>query len=81
MDWLSPSYWSKAVADWFSSMGGNIASGIDAGFTSLFGDLWHYVEGPVYIALGILITFWVIMIYFRNDINAAVGKAAMAAVR
>lgn len=68
---------------WLGGIGGDIASGIEGGVVAVLKDIWHVIQGPLLVLLGIGIALAVLTIYFKNDImalgGAAAGAAAMAA--
>ena len=63
---------SKAASSWLSSLGGDLASGLEAGFVGFFKDMWKVVAGPVYIALGLFILLFTLAHYYQNDIMGLV---------
>jgi len=67
-------------ANWLSSIGGGLASGIEGGVVTVLKDIWQVIEGPLLVLLGIIIGMWVLVIYFKNDIIQIAGMAAKAAV-
>jgi hypothetical protein len=68
----------EAAAGWLGSIGGMLASGIEAGLVTFFKDLWNVILGPLEILAGILLAVAVLAIYFKEDIGAAAMMAAAA---
>jgi hypothetical protein len=63
---------------WLASLGGDLASGIEAGFVTTLRDIWAVIVGPLEIVAGLVIIFMVLTIYFKNDIMALAPMIGMA---
>lgn len=61
---------ANTVSSWFTSMGGYIGSGIEAGFAALLSDLWLVIIGPLEIIAGAVLAIIVLMWIFKDDIAA-----------
>jgi hypothetical protein len=70
---------ANPVTGWLSSLGGMIASGLEAGLVQFFKDLWNVIAGPVEVLLGVVIAIVVLAIYFKDDIARLAPMIAMAA--
>lgn len=66
---------NNTAKGWFGSIGGSIASGMEAGFVSFFKDLWKSIEGVVWVSIGVTIVIITLLIYFREPANAAIAKS------
>lgn len=61
---------ANTVNSWFTSMGGYIGSGIEAGFAALLSDVWNVIIGPLEIIAGAVLAIIVLMWIFKDDIAA-----------
>lgn len=75
VDWWNS--WFKKVNGWLGGLGGDIASGIESGYISIFKDLWNVVLPFVEIGVGVLIAMWAISIWLLSSEG---GKAAATAL-
>lgn len=66
-------------SSWLASIGGALASGLEAGFVQLLKDLWNVVEGPVLIIIGVVVAVVALSIYFRAEIASVASTVTMAA--
>lgn len=57
------------VTGWFSSIGADIGSGIEAGIVNVLKDLWNVVLGPVLVGLGLVILAFAIFFYFGGSMG------------
>lgn len=57
------------VQGWFSSLGGDIGSGIEAGLVYMLKDLWNVIWGPIEIGLGLVIAAFVLFFYFGGSFS------------
>lgn len=70
----------KNIQTWFEqATGGVLAAALEQGFIQILKDIWTVIQGPVMILAGALIIIATLAIYFKNDIGAVAGVAAMAA--
>jgi hypothetical protein len=67
---------SNPIADWMKSLGGSIASGLEAGVVAFFQDLWDVIQGPVEVIAGVILAGIVIGYAFKNDLMALAPLAA-----
>ena len=63
---------------WINSLGGMLASGLEAGLVQFFSDLWQVILGPLEIVAGVAIVVITLAITFKDDIGTAVAVAGMA---
>jgi len=71
----------KGVTGWLSGLGGQLASGLEAGLMQSLNDLWNVIVGPVEIIIGVVIAIITIGWFLKDDILAvirAVGGIAVA---
>lgn len=69
---------SDPVTNWFKNLGGQLASAFEAGFLSLFKDIWDVIVGPLEILAGALIIVVALGIAFKDDVA---GLATLMAVK
>jgi hypothetical protein len=62
-----------AITNWFSSMGGYIATGIESGFVSLLKDVWDVVLGPLEVIVGVVLILFALIFAMKDDLMQ-VGK-------
>lgn len=62
--------------NWLSQLGGQIASGLEAGVASLLKDIWDAIIGPLEMIAGILLAILILVWMFRDDL-ATVAKVAI----
>lgn len=55
------------VQSWLGGLGGDLASGLEGGFVSIFKDLGMVIMPWLEILLGILIAIVTLVIYFKED--------------
>jgi hypothetical protein len=91
IDWNPLSWWETGLKDvlnipgdltdaatsWFSGIGGDIASGLEAAAVSFFGDLWNVISGPLYVIIGAIILVLTLGFAFKNQI-IQIGSIAAA---
>lgn len=61
----------SALKNWFSSLGGEIGSGIEAGFAAVISDVWNVIVGPVEVIAGVIIIIVALVFAFKDDIMQA----------
>lgn len=79
IDWNPIDWWDKwfnTVKNWIGGLGGDIASGIEAGYVAIFKDLWNVILPFAEILIGALIAMWAISIWLLSSNG---GKAALNA--
>jgi hypothetical protein len=59
------------ISSWFAGIGGQVASGIEAGIVSIFKDLWDVVVGPVELFVGAVLILFALKFLFSNDLIQA----------
>jgi hypothetical protein len=69
----------SAVENWFAGIGGQIASGFEAGIVALFKDSWDVFIGPFEVGLGIILIVVGIVFMFKDDLMQLAPLIAMAA--
>lgn len=62
---------TQDIQSWFSSLGGQLASGLEAGFIAGLKDLWNVIIGPLEIAVGVFLIITALVFAFKNDILQA----------
>lgn len=60
----------QIATKWLKGLGGNIASGLEAGFVSLLKDLWNVIVGPVEIVAGVALAILIVLWAFRDDLGS-----------
>lgn len=85
IDWNPVDWWNSwfgNVSNWLGGLGGDIASGIEAGFVTLLKDIWAVVLPYMELGIGFVIAFWAIAIWIMSSHGAqqAVGTILKAAV-
>jgi hypothetical protein len=63
--------------NWLSSLGGDIASGLESGFINILKDIWSVIVGPLEVIAGALLAMAILTIYFKNDIGSVAGMIGM----
>ena len=63
-----------AVQSWFSGIGGQLASALEAGFIAGIKDLFDVIIGPLEIVVGAVIFLFALTFAFKDDLFQA-GKA------
>lgn len=66
-------------SSWLAGLGGDLASGIEAGFVAFFRDWWTVISGPLEVIAGLLVMGFVLVTYFKNDIASTALLAGMLA--
>lgn len=59
----------NVATNWLKSLGGSIASGLEAAFVSLLKDLWDVIIGPVEIIGGIALAILIVLWAFRDGMG------------
>lgn len=67
---------TKPIKDFFASVAGQLAAGLEAAGLSILKDIWDVIVGPVEITAGVILLLIAFGIAFRNDI-AGVAMLAM----
>lgn len=68
-----------AAGSWLSSEGGQIGSGLEAGFDAFLSDIWNVIIGPVEIITGVILALIILLWAFRDDLTslaAIIGRGA-----
>jgi len=65
---------------WLESLGGMIASGIEAGFVALLKDLWGVIIGPLEILAGAVLGIIILVFAFKEDLAPIAGMIARGAL-
>jgi|HubBroStandDraft_1064217.scaffolds.fasta_scaffold71024_2 hypothetical protein len=75
VEWWNPFSWWGALGDdaasaaknWLGGLAGDIGSGIEAGYVSIFEDTWHVILPWIELAIGCLIAMWAIGIWLASS--------------
>jgi|SRR5215469_15464670 len=65
-EWWNPADWFNGLANWFGGLGGDIASGLEAGQIAFIRDLWRVILPFAEIVIGALIAVWALSVYFAS---------------
>lgn len=73
-------WWLDHTTGWLGGLGGDIASGIEAGVVTVLKDLWAVALPYFEIVIGMLIIFWAMTIWIMSTSagQAGVGLALKA---
>jgi hypothetical protein len=66
-----------AVESWFSGIGGQVASGLEAGFIATVRDLFDVVIGPIEIFVGAVLILFALIFAFKDDLFQAAKMFGM----
>jgi hypothetical protein len=61
------------LTSWLTGLGGDIGSGIEAGFVALLQDVWNVILGPLEIIAGVLLAIVILLWIFKDDL-ATIGR-------
>lgn len=80
IDWNPVDWWNSwfgNVSNWLGGLGGDIASGIEAGFVTLLKDIWAVVLPYMEIGIGLVIAIIGINIWI---LSSSAGQQAAASI-
>lgn len=71
----------SAATNWIANLGGQLASGVEAGFLALFKDIWNVLLPPLEIMAGASIVVIALFIAFQDQVAslAPIGLALAVA--
>lgn len=58
------------ISGWFSSLGADIGSGIEAGIVSMLKDLWNVILGPIEVGVGLTLMVLAVFFYFGGSMGS-----------
>lgn len=67
----------QSIQDWFGSLGGELASGLEAGFVAFFKDIWDVIIGPLEVIVGFIFILFAIGVMFHDDLMQLGAMAGM----
>src|SRR5215472_5258486 len=82
-DWLFGGVANVAAGagqNFLSGIGGALGAGIESGFVAVLRDMWAVMVGPVFIAIGLLVLFFTLTYYNKDDLLGIAQTAGMAAM-
>lgn len=65
-------------ANWLSSIGGDIGSGIEAALVAFLHDLWDVILGPLEIIAGVALAIVILLYAFKDDLGSLAAIMAVA---
>jgi hypothetical protein len=58
----------NTLSSWLTGLGGDIGSGLEAGFVALLQDVWNVILGPLEIIAGALLAGVILLWIFKDDL-------------